>query len=528
MKKSYFLALMIFMILSVTGIIIIQWYFIYTSIDNREEEFSMAVKQSMSTVASEIQENELRHYIETFDRLKDSLGTPDSSQLSNFFMFYDSDDESNLSSLFTFGLLEEDYSIPFAGEAGEEISKVKDIKGIATTRIFKEAFDRENNRRSFSTNTYKRIERINAFDQATYASIFSKMANTFPIHKRLDTRELEYLLRRQLKARKINTPFEFGVFSDGLATRIATNNYKEMQTGPSYSIPIFDDDQASSSYDLIVSFPQKNSYVLSSIVGVASLSLVLTLLIIILCGISLYQILQQKKISEIKSDFINNMSHEFKTPIATIKLAIDAIESPMIINNQEKVSRYLGMMREENKRMQDQVETVLMISQLEKGSTPMECSPLDAHNIIEDAISHVALIVQNRAGIMYKNLHAKPSMISANKQHLTNVLTNLLDNAIKYSDDSPIIEISTFVVENQIAIEVKDEGIGMDPETLQLIFDKFYREQGGNVHNIKGHGLGLSYVKKILNLLNGTIHVSSKKGKGSSFLIKLPLIDNPN
>jgi signal transduction histidine kinase len=108
------------------------------------------------------------------------------------------------------------------------------------------------------------------------------------------------------------------------------------------------------------------------------------------------------------------------------------------------------------------------------------------------------------------------------------VLTNLLDNAIKYSDDSPIIEISTFVVENQIAIEVKDEGIGMDPETLQLIFDKFYREQGGNVHNIKGHGLGLSYVKKILNLLNGTIHVTSKKGKGSSFLIKLPLIDNPN
>ena len=179
MKKSYFLALMIFMILSVTGIIIIQWYFIYTSIDNREEEFSMAVKQSMSAVANEIQENELRHYIETFDRVKDSLGTPDSSQLSSLFMFYDSDDESNLSSLFTFGLVEEEYSIPFSGESGNEITKVKDIKGISTTRIFKETFDRENNRRSFSTNTYKRIERINAFDQATYASVFSKMANSF-------------------------------------------------------------------------------------------------------------------------------------------------------------------------------------------------------------------------------------------------------------------------------------------------------------------------------------------------------------
>ncbi len=178
--------------------------------------------------------------------------------------------------------------------------------------------------------------------------------------------------------------------------------------------------------------------------------------------------------------------------------------------------------------MQDQVETVLMISQLEKGSTPMECSTLDAHQIIEDAISHVALIVQNRAGIIYKNLHAQPSLISANKQHLTNVLTNLLDNAIKYSEDSPIIEISSFTAENQIVIEIKDEGIGMDSETLQLIFDKFYRQQGGNVHNIKGHGLGLSYVKKILNLLNGTIHVTSKKGKGSTFLIKLPLVINPN
>ena len=297
-----------------------------------------------------------------------------------------------------------------------------------------------------------------------------------------------------------------------------------MQSGPRYSIPIFDDDQASNSYDLIVSFPQKDSYVLSSIIGVASLSLVLTLLIIVLCGISLYQILQQKKISEIKSDFINNMSHEFKTPIATINLAIDAIESPTIINDKDKVSRYLGMMREENKRMQDQVETVLMISQLEKGSTPMECIPLETHQIIEDALSHVALIVQNRAGVIHKNLDATQTMISANKQHLTNVLTNLLDNAIKYSEGSPVIEVSTRVEDNQIAIELKDEGIGMDSETLQLIFEKFYREQAGNVHNIKGHGLGLSYVKKILNLLNGTIHVKSKKGKGSSFLIYLPLI----
>jgi len=523
MKKSYFLALMTFMILSVGGIILIQWYFIYTAIDNREEEFSMAVKASLSAVANEIQENELLHYIETFENLTDSIAQPSSSQLGNYFMFYDSDDESNLSSLFTFGILQEDYNIPLAGDDSGS-TKLTDLKGIATTRIFKEAFDREN-RRSFSTERFQRIERVNSIDRATFASFFFNMANTFPIHKRLDTYELTGMLEEEFTTRNIDTPFEFVILSDGLATKVSSNNYREVKSGPQYNIPIFVDNEGASAYDLIVSFPEKNSFVLSSIIGVASLSFILTLLIVILCGISLYQILQQKKISEIKSDFINNMSHEFKTPIATINLAIDAIENPINIKDEKKVSRYLKMMREENKRMQDQVETVLMISQLERGTTPMELSPIDVHEVVEEAISHVALIVQNRAGMIYKHLDASFSNISGNKNHLTNVITNLLDNAIKYSEGSPIIEVRTWSEEKDIAIEVKDQGMGMDAETLQLIFEKFYREQGGNVHNIKGHGLGLSYVKKIVHLLNGTIHVKSKKDKGSTFTIRFPLTE---
>ena len=333
------------------------------------------------------------------------------------------------------------------------------------------------------------------------------------------------MLEEEFTTRNIDTPFEFVILSDGLATKVSSNNYREVKSGPQYNIPIFVDNEGASAYDLIVSFPEKNSFVLSSIIGVASLSFILTMLIVILCGISLYQILQQKKISEIKSDFINNMSHEFKTPIATINLAIDAIENPINIKDEKKVSRYLKMMREENKRMQDQVETVLMISQLERGTTPMELSPIDVHEVVEEAISHVALIVQNRAGMIYKHLDASFSNISGNKNHLTNVITNLLDNAIKYSEGSPIIEVRTWSEEKDIAIEVKDQGMGMDTETLQLIFEKFYREQGGNVHNIKGHGLGLSYVKKIVHLLNGTIHVKSKKDKGSTFTIRFPLTE---
>lgn len=522
MKKTYFLALMIFMILSVGGIIWIQWYFIYTAVDNREEEFSIAVQASLSAVSAEIQENELLHYIETFERLTDSLPASDSSLLGNF-IFYDSDDESNLSSLLTFGILQEDYTIPVPGSVGE-FAQVSEFKGLQAKRIFKEAFDREN-RRTFSTQKFERIQRINALEKATFASFFSNIANTFPIHKRLDAYELEDMLKDEFGLRNIDTPFAFVVLSEGLATKISSEDYAEIPQGQQYNIPIFVNNEGSSTYDLVVTFPEKGQYVLSSIIGVASLSFLLTLVIIVLCGISLYQILQQKKISEIKSDFINNMSHEFKTPIATINLAIDAIENPINIKDEKKVARYLKMMREENKRMQDQVETVLMISQLERGTTPIEISPVDVHTLIEEAISHVALIVQNRSGMIYKHLEASHDQVMGHAGHLTNVFINLLDNAIKYSEGSPIIEVRTRQSDESIAIEVKDQGMGMDDDTLKLIFEKFYREQGGNIHNIKGHGLGLSYVKKIVQFVRGTVEVKSKREEGTTFTILLPLIN---
>ena len=165
-----------------------------------------------------------------------------------------------------------------------------------------------------------------------------------------------------------------------------------------------------------------------------------------------------------------------------------------------------------------------MISQLERGTTPIELSPISVHALIEEAISHVALIVQNRAGMIYKHFEASSDQVMGHSSHFTNLVINLLDNAIKYSEGSPIIEVRTRQENQQIIIEVKDEGMGMDNETLQLIFQKFYREQGGNIHNIKGHGLGLSYVKKIVEFFRGTIQVKSKLRKGSTFIIALPLI----
>jgi two-component system phosphate regulon sensor histidine kinase PhoR len=493
---------------------------------NIEEEFSLTVRQALSSVAEEVQVRELRYYFDQFETVIDSAGSPETSEFRDVFLFYDNDAPSNLSALHAFGILEEEYNVPVSSldNATKSNKKLKDFKGVRTTTILKETFDREN-RVSLSIEKLKDIKRINAFEQATYKAFFSDLANTFPIHKRLNSYELEVILQRSFIERNIITPFEFGVFSDGLATKVSSNNYIENQKGPQYSVPLFLENEGVNTYDLVVSFPEKNSYLSSSIVGITFLSLALTLLIIIVCAYSIYEIVQQKKISEIKSDFINNMSHEFKTPIATINLAIDALKNKNVKDDSEKVDRYLTMVREENKRMQEQVENVLMISQLDRGTTPLEIQSHAINKLVEEAISHVALIIKSKNGNLKSMLTAENQNVDVDKSHFMNVFVNLLDNAIKYSLEAPRVEVKTFNEAGNWVFEIKDHGIGMDSDTMKLIFKKFYRQQGGNIHNIKGHGLGLSYVKKIVELHNGTIHADSVKGEGTTFRVCLPLVN---
>jgi two-component system phosphate regulon sensor histidine kinase PhoR len=240
---------------------------------------------------------------------------------------------------------------------------------------------------------------------------------------------------------------------------------------------------------------------------------------------ALNQLIKQKQISEIKTDFINNMTHEFKTPIATINLALDAIKNPKIIDDKEKVQRYLLMIKEENKRMHAQVENVLRISKLEKNELDISKEPRDVTEIIEDAIEHVSLIVEDRSGIINHHFNAVRNTILLNEVHFTNVLVNVLDNAIKYSPEAPIIDVFTENIKDFILIKIQDQGAGMSKVAQKRVFEKFYREHTGDLHNVKGHGLGLSYVKQIVEDHNGQIYVESEKGKGSTFIIKMPLIN---
>jgi two-component system phosphate regulon sensor histidine kinase PhoR len=219
------------------------------------------------------------------------------------------------------------------------------------------------------------------------------------------------------------------------------------------------------------------------------------------------------------------MTHEFKTPIATINLALDAIKNPKIIEDKEKVLRYLQMIRDENKRMHAQVENVLRISKLEKKELDIEKESSNIEDIINDAIEHVNLILEDRQGTITSHFDAARTSVLINDVHFTNVIVNILENAIKYSPDTPKIDIYTENIKDMVLIKVKDNGLGMSKVAQKRIFEKFYREHTGDIHNVKGHGLGLAYVKRIVEDHNGQVYVESEKGKGSTFIIKIPLIN---
>ena len=513
------------MIVSILGIIILQGYWIFSAWNDKEKEFSLAVQQSLIRVANQIQERELNDYISAYERLLDSLKTPDDATYANVFLFLDEDKTNNLISYYAYGILEEDYKItPYLDpKLGDTLETLTDVKQVRNTTIINknDVFSRENNI-AISIEKIKTIERMNISNQRIRSAFKDYTANT-PIHKRLNIQELDFVIKREFNAKMILTPYEFQILDNGLSTKIKSNNFRENPEGFRYSIPIFQDEKGRRNYELIVSFPEKDKYVFSSILSVGGLTLLLTLFIVFVSTSALYQIVKQKKISEIKTDFINNMSHEFKTPIATINLALDAISNPKSLKTPKKLIQYANLIREENNRMLIQVENVLRISQLQKSNETIHKKSIDLHKIILEATNHVQLLLKDKGGILNTNLNAYNYLIYGNKDHITNIIINLMDNAIKYCDKKPNIKIETYNKKNDLVFILSDNGIGMTPNVQKKIFDKFYRATSGNIHNIKGHGLGLSYVKKIIDLHKGKIILESKFGVGTNFIITLPL-----
>ena len=522
MSKKLFILLVILMSMSLIGIIFVQGYWIKTSVENKEEQFSYTVTQVLRSVTDAIEQREIRQYSDMLLKLIDSVGTLKESQVSEF-IFIDKDENTNETFVYSHGILEEDYNISSTlFDFTADTSTIKNYTSKRTTQIIRESY-------GIDGKTYTPAEKItklgnlSSIDKAQFEVSFRDIANRLPITKRVNSAQIELLLQRELENQHINIDFEYAVQSNGMATKLRSKNFK-LNPNVRYAMPLFQSNEGKTNYELIVDFPHKRKYLLSSIIGMATLSIIFTLIIIVAYSSALYQLMRQKQISEIKTDFINNMTHEFKTPIATINLALDAIKNPKILDDTEKVKRYLQMIRDENKRMHAQVENVLRISKLEKNQLDISKEPLDAHELIEDAINHVQLLIEDRGGYISTHFQAENADVLANDVHFTNVLVNILDNAIKYSPNSPEIDVFTEVVKNNIIIKIQDKGAGMSKAVLKKVFEKFYREHTGNIHNVKGHGLGLAYVKRIVEDHQGEVYAESEKEKGSTFTIKLPLI----
>jgi two-component system phosphate regulon sensor histidine kinase PhoR len=254
-----------------------------------------------------------------------------------------------------------------------------------------------------------------------------------------------------------------------------------------------------------------------------SLAFMLTLIFSFYYTIS--TIFKQKKLSEIKNDFISNMTHEFKTPISTISLAVEVLNDKSVEKSQERISNYVKMIGDENKRLSLLVENILQTAILDKGEFKLKIQNIDIHTLIEQSIHNIKLQVENKDGEIYTDLNAVRAVIQADRIHLTNIIFNLIDNALKYSKEKPVIKITTSSDEEGVFISVQDNGIGISKENQKRIFDTMYRVPTGNIHNVKGFGLGLSYVKAVVEKHGGSIKVESELGKGSTFTLYLPYSD---
>lgn len=276
---------------------------------------------------------------------------------------------------------------------------------------------------------------------------------------------------------------------------------------------------------LFVVIPNLKSLVLKDLRWRIAASVLFTIIILAAFYLTVRTMLRQKKIGEIKNDFINNMTHEFKTPIATISLAVDAMRNDKVIGSPEKLKYFSGIIKEENQRMNRQVETILKASQLEKQEVNLLLKPVQVHQVIQDVVENFALQLESKKGRVELALQATDDLIQADEVHFSNLVNNLVDNAVKYARDNvpPVIKISTGSSPKKFVLRIEDNGIGMNRDTQKRIFERFYRAHTGNVHNVKGFGLGLSYVKTMVEAHQGEIKVESTLGKGTVFTVELPL-----
>lgn len=349
-----------------------------------------------------------------------------------------------------------------------------------------------------------------------------KPGSFFIAHKDL----IDSIITRELKKHNINTQHEFGIYSPATNTMLVqrTGTYPEQLLNESY---VYNLAPMTSLFappnKLLLYFPNEKSFVVRQLWKLLIISVFLFIVIILSFIFSIHVINRQKKLSVMKNDFINNMTHEFKTPISTIALACEALKDEDLKKSPEVYNSYIGVINEENTRLKSMAEQILQTAILDKGQLKLKKTLVDVHELITNAVTSKEMIVNKKGGQIDLQLNAESTFVKADVVHLTNVILNLLDNALKYTIQSPHIVINTINKGDSILVRVQDNGVGISKSNQKKIFEKLYRVPSGDVHDFKGFGLGLNYVKSIVELHKGSIFVDSELGKGSTFTIRLPL-----
>lgn len=364
-------------------------------------------------------------------------------------------------------------------------------------------------------------ERVLTMDTVLQTFVRSSVRDWVPIDSRFENGLIDSIIEAELDHKGVDAEYQFAVQEGDYITTLKSEGFEE-GARTTYKVPIFRSDLWGSPRFLLIQIPGREAYIYREMWVMFALSILFTVGVIVTFWSSIRQMLRQKKINTIKNDFINNMTHEFKTPLATINLAIDALNSPKLAEDIEKRRHYTNIIRKENERMHKQVEHVLQMSLLDKGDIQLKKEITPLHHIVEDACTHMALAIDGRNGELKTDI-SEDFKVAVDSHHFTNVLINILDNAVKYSTDTPEISVRAVAEGDKVQLYIQDNGIGMSKEVRDHIFDRFYRAERGNVHTVKGHGLGLAYAKEIIDLHQGDIRVKSSIGQGSTFIITLAL-----
>lgn len=515
MNNKFIPIISVFMTISLVVFTALQLYWLKSYYTALEQEFSNKVYSALETSTAKIGSIEANKYLNgEFKNFGNTvIANKDQASLTTIQQVEDS--ASRRSITYARSILE-NQNIPIS-QRGDSL-KVTTLKTDESLIRIKQD---PNNQQPLTADLSRSLEN-GEYSMKEFVKI---IGSNLPISRRVENNVLDSVITKELKLRGINAPFGFAVYDKKDQPTKVINALFKKDDPDNYKYPLFTDSKDRTLFTVSLMFPGRGKeYSLTRNNLPMLLGTMMSLLTILgIYIISINYMMRQKKIAEVKTDFINNMSHEFKTPLATISVATDSLANDKIATNPEKVKYYSGIIKQENLRMKNQVENVLNMSKLERNEMELFLKETNVRELINKMADSFRLIVEKRDGKITRDFEATKYQFKIDEFHMSNALINLLDNANKYSPEAPQINIKTRNDGNWYVIEIKDEGMGMETENKTRIFDKFFREETGNIHNVKGQGLGLSYVKKIVELHKGQVIVESAKGKGSTFTIKLPM-----